>query len=195
MRFSKHIGLRGAWNMRAGGMLFLLCFCLVLFVLLSLLCYCWPVVDRRLLPFLASPRNGSKRRRRKVAALRVPACASQKMGKVRNSLRSNTNLSNPFSAPHKRQRHMRKANVNTSVVRLSLLSTCMLKHIELRQSAAFDLAFDLGFDLAFDLAFDLGFESAFELAVESAFDLAFDSNSHVALPIVRGGKWIRSEAV
>jgi hypothetical protein len=34
----------------------------------------------------------------------------------------------------------------------------MLKHIELRQTAAFDL----------------GFESAFELAVDSAFDSAFD---------------------
>jgi hypothetical protein len=36
--------------------------------------------------------------------------------------------------------------------------------------------------LDFDLGFDLAFESA------------FDPNSHVALPIVRGGKWIRSEA-
>jgi hypothetical protein len=59
----------------------------------------------------------------------------------------------------------------------------MSKHIELRQSGA---AFELGFDLAFDLPFDLGFDSV--------FDLAFESNSHVALPIVRGGKWIRSEA-
>jgi hypothetical protein len=33
------------------------------------------------------------------------------------------------------------------------------------------------------------------LAFDLAFDLAFESNSHVALPIVRGGKWIRSEAV
>jgi hypothetical protein len=48
-----------------------------------------------------------------------------------------------------------------------------------------------GFDLAFDLAFDLGFDLGFD----SAFDVAFESNSHVALPIVRGGKWIRSEAV
>jgi hypothetical protein len=120
---SSNIGLRAAWNMRAGGMLFLVCYCLVLFLLLSLLGDCWPVVDRRLLPFLASPRNGSKRRRRKVAALRVPACAGQKMGKVRNSLRSNTNLSNPFSAMHKRQRHMRKAKVNTSVVQPPLLRT------------------------------------------------------------------------
>jgi hypothetical protein len=59
----------------------------------------------------------------------------------------------------------------------------MPKHIALRQSAVFDLGFDLGFDLAFDLGFDL------------AFDSAFESNSHVELPIVRGGKWIRSEAV
>jgi hypothetical protein len=121
MRLFKHIGLRAASDMRVGDMLFLVCFCLVVFFHLSLLCDCWPVVDRQLLPFLASPRNGSKRRRRKVAALRVPACARQKMGKVRNSLRSNTNLSNPFSAMHKRQRHMRKANVNTSVVRLPSL--------------------------------------------------------------------------
>jgi hypothetical protein len=52
----------------------------------------------------------------------------------------------------------------------------MLRHIELRQSGA---AFDLVFELAFD----------------SAFDLAFESNSHVALPIVRGGKWIRKVRV
>ncbi|WP_295755531.1 hypothetical protein [Undibacterium sp.] len=104
--------------MRDGGMLLLLCFCLVVFVFLSLLCDCWPVVDRRLLPFLASPRNGSKRRRRKVAALRVPACAGQKMGNEANSLRSDSFIPNPFSAMHKRQRHMRKAKVKTSVVRL-----------------------------------------------------------------------------
>jgi hypothetical protein len=35
MRFFKHTGLQGAWDMRDGGMLFLLCFCLVLFLLLS----------------------------------------------------------------------------------------------------------------------------------------------------------------
>jgi hypothetical protein len=35
MRFFKHTGLRAAWDMRAGGMLFLLCCGLVLFVLLS----------------------------------------------------------------------------------------------------------------------------------------------------------------
>ncbi|WP_170174907.1 hypothetical protein [Undibacterium parvum] len=52
----------------------------------------------------------------------------------------------------------------------------MLKHIKIRQSGA-----------AFDLGFDLGFESA--------FDSAFESNSHVALPIVRGGKWIRKVRV
>ena len=60
----------------------------------------------------------------------------------------------------------------------------MHKLIKLRQSGA-------AFDLGFELDFDLGFESAFDLA----FDSAFESNSHVALPIVRGGKWIRSEAV
>jgi hypothetical protein len=109
--------------MRVGGMLFWVCYCLVLFVLLSLLGDCWPVVDRRLLPFLASPRNGSKRRRRKVAALRVPACAGQKMGNEANSLRSDSFISNPFSAMHKRQRHMRKAKVNTSVVQLPFLYT------------------------------------------------------------------------
>ncbi len=40
------------------------------------------------------------------------------MGKVRNSLRSNTNLSNPFSALHNWQRHMRilvKSRVNDQV--------------------------------------------------------------------------------
>ncbi|CAN5763466.1 hypothetical protein BH11PSE12_BH11PSE12_30880 [soil metagenome] len=98
-------------------------YCLVLFIFLSLLWDCRPVVDRRLLPFLASPRKGSKRRRRKVAALRVPACASQKMGNEANSLRSNSFISNPFSAMHKRQRHMRKAKVNTSVVLSPLLRT------------------------------------------------------------------------
>jgi hypothetical protein len=53
----------------------------------------------------------------------------------------------------------------------------------------------LGFDLAFELGCDLAFELAVDLAFDLDFDSAFDSNSHVALPIVRGGKWIRSEAV
>ncbi len=39
------------------------------------------------------------------------------------------------------------------------------------------------------------FSLAFELAVDSAFDVAFESNSHVALPIVWGGKWIRKVRV
>ncbi|AZP13319.1 hypothetical protein [Undibacterium parvum] len=38
------------------------------------------------------------------------------------------------------------------------------------------------------------YRAAFDVAFELAFDFAFESNSHVALPIVRGGKWIRSEA-
>jgi hypothetical protein len=46
---------------------------------------CRPVVDRRLHTFLASPRKVCQRRRPRFAALRVPACASQKMGSVRNS--------------------------------------------------------------------------------------------------------------
>jgi hypothetical protein len=49
--------------------------------------------------------------------------------------------------------------------------------------------------LAFDLAFDLAFNLAFDLAFDSALDVAFESNSHVALPIVRGGKWIRKVRV
>ncbi|AZP10737.1 hypothetical protein [Undibacterium parvum] len=68
----------------------------------------------------------------------------------------------------------------------------MRKHIALRQ---FGAAVDLTFDSAFDLGFDLGFDLALDLAFDLGFDSAFDSNSHVALPIVRGGKWIRSEAV
>jgi hypothetical protein len=35
MRFFKHTGLKAAWDMRVGGMLFLLCCGQVLFVLLS----------------------------------------------------------------------------------------------------------------------------------------------------------------
>jgi hypothetical protein len=63
------------------------------------------VVDRQLLTFLCfRQRKVSKRKRPHVAALRVPVCAGQKMGKRRNSLRSNTTLSDPFSAQHKRQR-------------------------------------------------------------------------------------------
>ncbi|MES2047095.1 MAG: hypothetical protein V4447_01745, partial [Pseudomonadota bacterium] len=39
------------------------------------------------------------------AALRVPICAGQKMGKLRNSPSAQTaKLSDPFSAPHKWQR-------------------------------------------------------------------------------------------
>ena len=82
---------------------------------LSLLCDCRPVVDRQLLTFFASPKKRKpKKATTKVAALRVPICASQKMGKVRNSLRSNTNFSYPFSAPHKWQRHMRNFRSKTT---------------------------------------------------------------------------------
>ncbi|AZP12765.1 hypothetical protein [Undibacterium parvum] len=98
MRFFEHAGLRAACNMRAGT---------VAVLLVSLLCDCRPVVDRQLLPFLASPRNGSKRRRRKVTALRVPNYAGRKMGNEANSLRSDSFTSDPFSAPHNWQRHMR----------------------------------------------------------------------------------------
>jgi hypothetical protein len=56
----------------------------------------------------------------------------------------------------------------------------MIEYFELQQS---DAAFDLAFDFAFDFAFDVVFDSVFE------------SNSHVALPIVRGRKWIRKVRV
>ena len=44
--------------------------CLALFLLLALLCDCWPVVDRQLHTFFASPKKVCQKRRRKVA---VPA--------------------------------------------------------------------------------------------------------------------------
>jgi hypothetical protein len=113
-------------------------------------------------------------------------------------------IPNPFSAQHKRQvqQGIRVAPLRACVTELPCKAiflpfrdtgaTCgkrrsthplcdfrlsthaMPKHIELRQPAVFDLVFDSAFDVA--------------------FDVAFESNSHVALPIVRGGKWIRSEA-
>ena len=92
--------------------------------------------------FCFAKKGMPKKATAKSPPLRVPACASQKMGNEANSLRlqgayplasgyryagvvhaprnpcctSNSFISNPFSAQHKRQRHMRKANVNTSVV-------------------------------------------------------------------------------
>jgi hypothetical protein len=60
MRFFKHIGLRAAWDMRGGGMLGLI---------LSLLCDCRPVVDLRLLPFLASPRKCKQKKATQSFAL------------------------------------------------------------------------------------------------------------------------------
>jgi hypothetical protein len=96
------------------------CFCLLLsslFLLLSLLCDCRPVVDRRLVTFFASPKKVTQKRRRKVAALRVPNCASQKMGNEANSPAAQTSfISNPFFASHNWQRPMRirfKSRVKT----------------------------------------------------------------------------------
>jgi hypothetical protein len=66
MRFFKHIGLRAAWNVRVGCMLFLVCCGLVVLVFLSLLGDCWPVVDRQLHTFFASPKKVCQKRRRKV---------------------------------------------------------------------------------------------------------------------------------
>jgi hypothetical protein len=51
----------------------------------------------------------AKKGDRTVTALRVPVCASQKMGNVHNSLRSNKDISDPFSASHKWQRQKRNS--------------------------------------------------------------------------------------
>jgi hypothetical protein len=107
--FFKHTGLQVACALRVGR---------VVFSLLWLIYDCRPVVDRRLRPFLASPRKGRKRRRRKVAALRV-----KKWGTKQTRFAQTSFIPDPFSAQHKRQRHMRKANINTSVVRFSPLHT------------------------------------------------------------------------
>jgi len=68
-----------------------------------------PGVARQPLTFLVSPRKVSKRRRpRSRSPCGVPVCASQKMGRGRNSLHYATlkqhPLLFPFSASHKRQR-------------------------------------------------------------------------------------------
>ncbi|MFZ6769032.1 hypothetical protein ACO0LM_18410 [Undibacterium sp. Di26W] len=76
-------------------------------------------------------KKGDRRLALRVLTLRFSIiCASQKMGKLRNSLRSNTKLSDPFSVTHKlhRPKRMRvkdnlknncnskvKTNVNTTV--------------------------------------------------------------------------------
>jgi hypothetical protein len=75
------------------------------------------VVDRQLLTFLASPRKCKQKKATAFAALRVPICAGQKMGKLRNSPAAQTaKLSNPFSALHKWQRLKRmKFNINTNI--------------------------------------------------------------------------------
>ena len=49
--------------------------------------------------FLLRQENVSKRRRPQFAALRVPICASQKMGKLRNSLRSNNEAFSSIFCP------------------------------------------------------------------------------------------------
>jgi hypothetical protein len=76
------------------------------------------VVDRQLHTFFASPKKVCQKRRRKVAALRVPNYAGRKMGNEANSLRSDSFTSDPFSAPHNWQRHMRilvKSRVKSQV--------------------------------------------------------------------------------
>jgi hypothetical protein len=83
--------------------------------------------------------------------------------------------------------------------RVGAMTCVRLRYANRTYRAAFDVAvdsaFDLAFDSTFDFAFDLDFESAFDLDFDSAFDVAFESNSHVALPIVRGEKWIRKVRV
>ena len=64
----------------------------------------------------------------------------------------------------------------------------MPTHIELRQSRA---VFESAFDFVFDFVFDLDFDFVFDLD----FDSVFESNSHVALPLVLGRKWIRKVRV
>jgi hypothetical protein len=60
----------GIWDMGAGLAGVFVCCCCAFYDLLSLLCDCWPVVDRQLHTFFASPKKVCQKRRRKVA---VPA--------------------------------------------------------------------------------------------------------------------------
>ena len=101
--------LQAAWILRS---------CFVLFVLLKP-CSCTAYrVDGRLptggspvaTPFLCFAKE--KEAKERLTACRcpfgVPDYACQKMGNVQNSLRSDMDISDPFSAPHNRQRHKRK---------------------------------------------------------------------------------------
>ena len=101
--------------------------CMVNKLLYSLFLDCWPVVDRRLLTFLASPRKCKQKKATAFAALRVPACAGQKMGSVHNSPSAQTRtLLFPFSALHNRQlisgiRNSKAASTSTSTLKLPKL--------------------------------------------------------------------------
>jgi hypothetical protein len=88
-----------------------------------------------------------KRKQKKATQSRCPAgtrlCKSKNGKRSKLACGSDSFISNPFSAMHKRQRHMRTAKVNTSVVRFRFSAQATHKRIELRQSgAAFDLAFE-----------------------------------------------------
>jgi hypothetical protein len=73
-------------------------------------------VARLPLTFLASPRKCKQKKATAFAALRVPACASQKMGNERNSPAAQTAfISDPFSAAHKRLRPKRNLKINFNV--------------------------------------------------------------------------------
>ena len=99
-----------------------------------------------------------KRKQKKATQSRCPAgarlCRSKNGKRSKLACGSDSFISNPFSAMHKRQRHMRKANVNTSVVRLP---SHRARNAHARRATAiccFDLGFDLGFESAFDSAYD-----------------------------------------
>jgi hypothetical protein len=68
-----------------------------------------------------------KRKQKKATQSRCPAgtrlCKSKNGKRSKLACGSDSFISNPFSAQHKRQRHMRTAKVKTSVVRLPFLYT------------------------------------------------------------------------
>ncbi|WP_422944650.1 hypothetical protein [Undibacterium sp. Ren11W] len=116
MRFFKHAGLRGAWDMRVGLVVFLLSgLVFTSVVVVRLLAGGRPATTYL---FCFAKKGMPKKATQSRCPCGIPNCASRKMGNEANSLRSDSFTSNPFSAPHNWQRHMRirvKSRVKTNV--------------------------------------------------------------------------------
>jgi hypothetical protein len=162
--------------MRAGLTGVFVCCCSVLAVLLSLLCDCWPVVDRRLATFFASPKKVAQKRRRKVA---VPAgCpivqdVKWEMKQTRCAQTASLLI------------HFPPRTIGSATCEFDSKATS--KTESKPRSKAKSTAADCCSSKCFDVACALGRRLHY-----GCVDFR---RSHVALPLVHGRKWIRNEAV